>query len=130
MFFMLLLSIVIMAWVVSFVIVSLFKGAILSILNRIINDSLTIVLAKYFKFVLYVIGISNGVRIWQIEKYITPNHEGVIIELTKDRWILEFYHTILGSLRGMARVLLFFFVTAVIAFVIVRIFESKKEGRI
>ena len=48
-------------------------------------------------------GVSNGVRIWDLEKYITAHHiDTQIVELNSDRWILEIYRTIIGSLKGIA----------------------------
>ncbi|MDY6901026.1 MAG: hypothetical protein SWZ49_23535, partial [Cyanobacteriota bacterium] len=51
---------------------------------------------------------------------------GQIIQLTTERWVLEVYRTIIGSLQGIAWLLLIFFIFALIAFVIVRIFELRR----
>jgi hypothetical protein len=40
--------------------------------------------------------------------------------------VLEVYGTVISSLQGLAGVLLLFFVVALIAFVIVRIFELRR----
>lgn len=50
------------------------------------------------------------------------------IKLTNDRWVLEVYGTVIGSLQGIAWLLLVFFLVALIAFVIVRIFELKRAN--
>ena len=66
-----------------------------------------------------MVGVSAGVRIYAIEKYITPqrhDREARIIELTSERWILELYRTIIESLQGIAWMLLVFFVFALIAY--------------
>jgi hypothetical protein len=78
-----------------------------------------------------VVGISSGVRIWQLERYITPiNREGTdVIVLNLERWILEVYRTVIGSLQGIAWLLLVFFIFALIAYVIVRLFEFKKDAK-
>jgi hypothetical protein len=53
-----------------------------------------------------------------------------ILQLTQDRWVLEIYRTIIETLQGIAWLLLVFFVFALIAYVIVRVFELKqKKGR-
>jgi len=66
-----------------------------------------------------------------LEKYITPQAMGdkaqQIIVLNPGRWALEVYRTISGTLGGIAWMLLVFFVVALIAYVIIRIFESKKQ---
>jgi hypothetical protein len=48
-----------------------------------------------------------------------------IIELTPARWVLEIYETIIGTLQSDAILLLVFFVFALIAVVMVRIFETR-----
>ena len=104
-----------------------FGKPIEKILDRIISDQISRAWAKYIKFAICVTGVSSGVRIWELERYITPSQyrEAQIIELTRDRWILEVYRTIIGSLQGIAWLLLVFFVFALIAFVIVRAFELR-----
>ena len=88
---------------VSITIIKLFKNPIESILNRIISDVISAVWSKYMYFAILVTGASNGVRIWDLEKYITAHHKDTqIIELTSDRWILEIYRTIIVSLQSIA----------------------------
>jgi len=128
MFKLLLLITFTLAVIVSLVIIRIFKNPIDRMLNRIISDSISKIWSKYLYFAILVTGISSGVRIWDLEKYITAQHKDTqIVELTIDRWILEIYRTIIGSLQGIAWMLLVFFVFALIAFVIVRVFELKKD---
>ena len=128
MFKLLLLVTFTLAVIVSLVIIRIFKNPIDRMLNRIISDSISKIWSKYLYFAILVTGISSGVRIWDLEKYITAQHKDTqIVELTIDRWILEIYRTIIGSLQGIAWMLLVFFVFALIAFVIVRVFELKKD---
>lgn len=114
------------AFLVSSIVVGIFKVPIASILDRIIADEISRAWAKYINFAMYVTGISSGVNIWKVEQYVTAKHDK-IIELTKSRWLLEIYRTIIGSLQGMAWMLLVFFVFALIAFVIVRVFELRQK---
>ncbi len=110
-------------------IVVLFFGKPISrILHRLIADDISQAWVKYLKFAIYVIGVSSGVRIWELEKYITPRQfkDAQTVELTRDRWVLEVYRTIVESLQGIAWSLLVFFIFALIAFVIVRVFELRK----
>lgn len=127
MFILLLIVTFIVALVVSFAVVRVFGPPMERILNRVIADSISAEWLKYMKFAIYVVGISSGVRVWDLEKYITPPEvEGVqIVELTSIRWLLEVYRTIISTLQGAAWVLLVFFVVALIAYVIVRIYESR-----
>ena len=130
MFITLLIVTFVIALVVSSVVVLIFARPINAILARVISDQISRAWSKYLKFAIYVTGISSGVRIWELEKYITePRFEGSkIIELNAERWILELYRTIIGTLQGVAWMLLVFFVFALVAYVIVRAFELKKKN--
>jgi ABC-type transport system involved in multi-copper enzyme maturation permease subunit len=114
---------------VCFVIVAIFNKSLSSILNRLIEESISSAWLRYLKFAIYVVGISTGVRIWELEKYITPTdiEKPQVIILNSDRWILEVYRTIIGTLQGIAWLLLVFFIFALIAYVIVRLVELKKD---
>jgi sensor histidine kinase regulating citrate/malate metabolism len=114
---------------VSFLIACFFSKPIRSILQRIISDEISEAWEKYLKFAIYVVGISSGIRIWDLEKYVTPppTKEAQIVALTSERWVLEVVRTVIGSLQGLAWLLLVFFIFALIAFVIVRAFELKKQ---
>jgi hypothetical protein len=84
------------------------------------------------KFAILVVGISAGVRIYHVEKYITPvraDKAAAIAELTFERWVLELYRTVIETLQGIAWMLLVFFVFALIAYVIVRLAELKLGER-
>lgn len=118
------------AFVVTTVVVMVFTKPIDKILARIISDEISKAWLMYLKFAIYITGISSGVRIHQIEKYITrPMHEHAeIVQLTGQRWILEVFRTIFSTLQGIAWMLLVFFVFALIAYVIVRAFELKRAG--
>lgn len=109
-------------------IVRIFAMPINDILRRIIPDEISMAWAKYLRFAMYVVGISSGVQIWNLERYVNPvpGQRAEAIPLTADRWILEVYRTIIDTLQGLAWVLLVFFVIALIAYVIVRTFEAKK----
>lgn len=109
-------------------VVRIFATPIQDILKRIIPDDISMAWAKYLRFAMYVVGISSGVQIWNLERYVNPapGQRAEAIPLTADRWILEVYRTIIDTLQGLAWVLLVFFVIALIAYVIVRSFESRK----
>lgn len=129
MFVILLVVTFLIALLVSFIVVRMFTEPITNILNRIIADDISVEWLRYLKFAIYVVGISSGVRIWDLEKYITPPQieNAEIVTLTTDRWILEVYRTIISTLQGVAWVLLIFFVFALIAYVIVRVFETRQR---
>jgi len=124
------------AFFVSFLITLVFSKPVNNILTRIIDDEISNAWSKYLTFAIYVTGISSGVKIWKLEKYINPSvssESGKGVETAKetlvlnsDRWILEIYRTIIETMQGIAWMLLVFFVFALIAYVIVRVFGGKK----
>jgi hypothetical protein len=110
-----------------FAIVRLFDKSIEAILSRIVVEELSGAWHRYIKFAIYVVGVSGGVRIWELEKYITPSVREVEIPvLNAERWVLEVYRTIIQTLQSVAWMLLVFFVFALIAYVVVRGFEARR----
>lgn len=131
MFLTLLLVTLLLALVVSIAVSMAFNRPISSILGRIIADEISSAWVRYLRFAILVVGVSSGVRIHELERYITPSQwqeEPRIIELTPERWVLEVYRTIIETLQGIAWMLLVFFCIALVAYVIVRIFESRKAA--
>ena len=125
MFLTLLLVTFAIATVVSVVVAAAFRRPVQRILARIITDDIRSAWLHYMMFALFVVGISSGVRIWDLEKYVTKPlvKDAEIVQLTTDRWILEVYRTVISTLQGLALVLLVFFIISLIAYVVVRIFE-------
>ena len=113
---------------VCYIIAKLFRKPIDGILQRLVAEELYTAWTKYIIFAIYVVGISGGVRIWDLEKYITPKTAGgTLLELTADRWVLEIYRTVIDTLQSDAWMLLLFFIFALIAFVIVKGLELRKQ---
>jgi len=128
MFFSLLLVTFALAIVTSFIIAKFFDKPIGKILSRIIAEDISTAWQKYIRFAIYVVGISGGVRVWELEKYLQPQDKSAPqIVLTNERWILEIYRTIIETLQSTAWMLLVFFLFAMIAYVIVRAFELKQN---
>jgi hypothetical protein len=129
MFLTLLLITFVIATIVSFLVARLFANPIDGILKRIIADDISNAWLKYLKFAIYVVGISKGVRVWELERYINParyDEKDRVLTLTLDRWVLEVYRTVIETSQGIAWMLLVFFVFALIAYVIVRVYELKQ----
>ena len=134
MFYYLIISTFALALLVSFIVMRLFSNSINAILARIIHDPIHEAWAKYTKFAGMVVGTSSGIRIYDMEKYITPltyaeNDKRIVIELTQERWVLEIYRTIIETLQGLAWMMLVFFMVALIAYVIVRWSEIKYTAK-
>ena len=118
------------ALVVSFAVMLLFTKPIDTVLRRIIADEISAAWSKYMKFAILVVGMSAGVQLRDLEKYINPTlggREVQTVSLSFDRWIFELYRAAIETLQGIAWMLLVFFVFALIAYVIVRIGEARKE---
>ncbi|MEQ5803049.1 hypothetical protein [Halomonas sp. H10-9-1] len=115
---------------VSFMVVCVFKSPVREIFDRIIQDAISAAWQKYVIFATYVVGISGGVRIYDLERYITAIHKDAeILELTSERWIIEIYRTIIETLQSIAWMYLVVFIFALIAYVIVRGFELKSANK-
>lgn len=126
MFLLLLLLMFVIALGVTTLVVAMFNQPINSILQRVVPSEISEAWAKYLRFAIFVVGVASGVRVWDFEKYITSQQPYIgIVQLTLDRWILEIYQTVIGTLQGSAIVLLVFFVFGLIAVVIVRVFEAR-----
>ena len=130
MFFTLLFITFALSITVSFLVVSIFKKPLGEIFSRIIQDSISAAWQKYIIFATYVVGISGGVRIYDLERYITARHKYVeILQLTLERWTIEIYRTIIETLQSIAWMYLIVFIFALIAYVIVRGFELKNANK-
>ena len=114
---------------VSFLVTRLFNSSISAILNRIISEELATAWKRYIVFAIYVVGISGGVRIHQLERYITSRmRDDSPLILTSERWTLEVYRTVIETLQSIAWMLLIFFIFALIAYVVLRGFEMKNRN--
>jgi hypothetical protein len=128
MFVTLLLITFIIAAATSTVIALLFSKPVKKILGRLVTEELAPTWQRYLLFAIYVVGISGGVRVWDIEKYITPDKEGKLLVLNSDRWVIEVYKTVIGTLQSVAWMLLIFFLFALIAYVVVRGLELRRTA--
>jgi hypothetical protein len=129
MFWSLLLVSLVESFVICAIIAIIFKKPVSRIMQRLVADDIYNAWTKYITFAIYVVGISGGTRLWDLEKYINPSgKDNVVLELTQNRWILEIYHTAIATLQSIAWMLLVFFLFALIAYVIVRGFEGKKQA--
>lgn len=128
MFSILLLATLVISVTVSYLVVRVFRQPIDKILSRIIADSISAAWVTYVTFGLYVVGISSGVRINDLERYVALGSIDIdnVPTLTLDRGVLELYRTIISALQGLAAVLLLFFIVALAAFVVVKVVETKK----
>lgn len=131
MFFSLLIATFLIAAGTAALVVKIFNRPVKAILERIINDSISSAWHRYITFAAFVVGISGGVRIYALERYILPATvpEGekapTLPLLNAERWTLEIYRTIIDCLQSMAWMYLVVFLFALVAYVVVRISERK-----
>lgn len=127
MFLTMLLVTFLVAAFIAWVVVTIFNKPVTRILGRLIPEEISLGWLKYVKFAIYVVGISGGVRVGSLEKYISPGEDNVTpLVLTTERWILELYRTVIGALQSISWMLLVFFIFTLIAYVIVRGREMKQ----
>jgi len=136
MFFALLIVTLLVAAFVSWLVARAFDRPITTILERIVGPEMAGAWAKYMKFAIYVVGVSGGVRIYELERYLPqpePKIPGGVVEppyqltLTLERWVLEVYRTVIETLQALAWMLLIFFLFALVAYVIVRIWGGRRN---
>ncbi|MBI3578985.1 MAG: hypothetical protein HY276_06145 [Ignavibacteriales bacterium] len=130
MFLILLVVNFVLAFVVCFIVARIFQSPVDKILQRLVSEDIFAAWAKYLTFAIYVVGLSGGVRVWDLERYITPDARGgAVLVLTQERWVLELYRTVIGTLQSIAWMLLLFFIFALIAYVIVKGLELRKQTK-
>ena len=114
------------ALLVSFVVARLFSASVRRILDRVVAPDLAGAWHRYLIFALYVVGISGGVRLWSREQYVNPRDpKSPPLVLTPDRWTLEVYRTVIGTLQSVAWMLLVAFVFLLLAYVVARGLELR-----
>ena len=127
MFLTLMLVTFLIATLTATLVALLFNQPLKRILDRLVSEELGVTWKRYFLFAVYVVGISGGVRVWDLEKYITPKtKDDLPLALNFDRWVLEVYKTVIGTLQSVAWMLLIFFLFALLAYVVVRGFEFRR----
>jgi len=110
------------------VVAKLFYAPVAKILRRLVEEDIYTAWSRYLIFAIFVVGISGGVRVWDLERYISPRKADELpLVLNSERWVLEVYRTMIGTLQSTAWALLLFFMVALIAFVIVKGREAKRS---
>jgi hypothetical protein len=127
MFLALLIVTLLTALAISFAVARLFAKPLDRILTRIIAEDISSAWSRYMQFAILVIGVSSGVRIRDLDRYIgtRSDKDAKLLEFGFDRWILELYRTAIDTLQGITWMLLLFFVFAMVAYVIMRIAETR-----
>jgi hypothetical protein len=121
MFLVLLAVTVAVSFVASGVVVLLFDHPIRVMCRHLVGENLSSAWHRFLRFVLFVTGISSGVSMWTLEKYLTPQtKDAEIVLLNMERWTLEVYRSAISTLQGTACALFAFFLVALVAHVILK----------
>jgi len=105
----------------------LFTRPVRRIMERIVQDQISGAWVRYLIFAMYVVGVAGGVNVRQINRYLSPEEAGgQVLQLTRERWVVEIYSAAIGSLGAITWMLLVFFVFALIAYVVQRAVEARR----
>ncbi|HEX4542961.1 MAG TPA: hypothetical protein VH114_07320 [Candidatus Acidoferrum sp.] len=100
------------------------REAVDGILRRFVGDrAVRAGFEKYIRFAIVIAGVSGGTRVRVLQEYLAAselNKAAMAAQLTQEFWALEIYRTIIGTLEGIAVLLLVCIFLALIAPVVVR----------
>jgi hypothetical protein len=83
---------------------------------------------KYIRFAIVIAGISGGTRVRVLQEYLASsdlNKAAMASQLTQEFWALEIYRAVVGTLEGIAVLLLVCIFMALIAPVVVRMLKLE-----
>jgi hypothetical protein len=119
----------VLALALSITVAWISREAIDSILRRFVTDfAVRAGFEKYIRFAIVVVGISGGTRVRVLQEYLAAsdlNKAAMATQLTQEFWVMEIYRTILGTLEGIATLLLVCIFMALIAPVVVRMLKLE-----
>lgn len=105
------------------------REAIDTILRRFVADSVVRRgFEKYIRFAIVVVGISGGTRVKPLQEYISAaeySKAALQAALTQESWAIELYRTVMGSLQGVAGLLLICIFLALIAPAVLRMLKVE-----
>ena len=114
----------VVAAIVSFGVVKVFEKPITAIFGRIVKDEISRSFIKYVKLVTYLVGISRGVRIFQlyedVRKLTTDNQD---LDWSNILWMSGIYGTIVGTLQAIVHIYLWLFLLLSLLYLMVKTLE-------
>jgi hypothetical protein len=130
MFVSLLLALVTISLVLTTIVVVGFRKPIRGIMSRLLNDAHSEAWVQFLTFALYTVGVSSAIDRGQLQNYVTRRSgDDILAQVNVNTCLLEIYQTVESVLGGLAWSLMSFFTVALIAFIIVRSFELKREPK-
>jgi hypothetical protein len=126
MFLILLLVTLAVSLLTSVLCARFFDQSVERVLARIVGADLADAWHKYIVFAIVVVGVSGGVQLFELQKYVANTGDASAPPpLSSMSWILEIYRTMLESLQAIAWMLLLFFLCGMIALVVMRAMEQR-----
>ncbi len=114
--------------VVCFLVNKIFSNSIKLILSKLVDVQIAQVFARYINFALYVIGISGGVNLYSLERYLKKTDPKLpLLELNADKLFLEIYKTFIESLQSITFLLFFFFLVTLVSYVVLGALQKLKQ---
>ena len=105
------------------------REAVDTVLRRFVADrAVRTGFEKYIRFAIVVVGISGGSRVRVLQEYLAAsdlNKAAMAAQLTQEFWALEIYRTVVGTLEGIAALLLVCIFMALIAPLVVRMLKLE-----
>lgn len=127
MFLSLLVVTLAVALLVSFGVARIFSTAVGRILGRLVGAEMSDAWHRYIMFAIYVVGVSRGVRLYDLERYVLPRaRDEPQLVLDAPRWTFEIFRTVIATLQGVAWMLLVVFLVALVAYVLLRGLELRR----
>ncbi|MDE0301124.1 MAG: hypothetical protein OXN17_21045 [Candidatus Poribacteria bacterium] len=115
----------IVAAIISFCVVKVFEKPIAAILSRIIKDEVSRFFIKYVKLATYLVGISRGIRIFQLyEDMRKLNADNQDFDWIDILWMSGIYGTIIGTLQAIVHIYLWLFLLLSLLYIMVKVLES------
>lgn len=125
----LLLASLVIALVVAGVFTLLVKSALDGVLTRIVGTESARSWNRFALFAIYASGLARGIDTNRLRFDLqNPNNSQGAGSLGAERWILELYRVAEDALAGVMMASITIFVISLIAFVIVRGFEQRREA--
>lgn len=119
----------VLALALSLTVAWISREAIDSILRRFVTDrAVRAGFEKYIRFAIVVVGISGGTRVRVLQEYLAAsdlNKAAMAAQLTQEFWALEIYRAVIGTVEGIAGLLLVCIFLALIAPVVVRMLKLE-----
>ncbi len=114
--------------VVSFLVNKIFSNSIKLILSKLVEKQIAQVFARYIYFALYVIGISGGVNLYSLERYLKNSDPNLpLVTLNADKLFLEVYKTFIETLQSVTFLLFFFFLITLVSYVVLNAMQKLKQ---